>query len=70
MLDFDFICTLYFLKNIMFKVKNITELMEAEKLNIIDAMQLIESTVKSFQEINDEKKIDALVEKVAFFAKS
>lgn len=32
----------------MFKVKNITEFLEAEKLNIIDAMQLIESTVKSF----------------------
>jgi len=28
-LDFDFICTLYFLKNVMFKVKNITELLEA-----------------------------------------
>lgn len=54
----------------MFKVKNITELLEAEKLNIIDAMQLIESTVKSFQEINDENKIGALVESAASFAKS
>lgn len=55
-LDFDFICILFFLKNVMFKVKNITE---AEKLNIIDAMKLIESTVKSFQELNDEIQIDA-----------
>lgn len=54
----------------MFKVKNITEFLEAEKLNIIDAMQLIESTVKSFQEINDEKKIDALVKSAASFAKN
>lgn len=33
-------------------------------------MQLIESIVKSFQEINDEKKIDALVESAASFAKN
>jgi len=33
-------------------------------------MQLIETTVKSFQEINDEKKIDALVESAASFAKN
>ncbi|KAF0713706.1 52 kDa repressor of the inhibitor of the protein kinase-like, partial [Aphis craccivora] len=52
------------------KLKNITEFLEAEKLNIIDAMQLIESTVKSFQEINDEKKIDALVKSAASFAKN
>lgn len=54
----------------MFKVKHITELLEAEKLNIIDAMQLIESTVKSFQEINDEKNIDASVQSAASFAKN
>jgi len=48
----------------------ILELLEAEKLYIIAYIYLIESTVKSFQEINDEKKIDALVESATSFAKN
>lgn len=68
MLEFDFICCLFFAKNIMYKFKHLTEQLEKIELNAIDALQLIKSTVESFKSINDLDKINALIESAISFA--
>ncbi|XP_042908918.1 uncharacterized protein [Parasteatoda tepidariorum] len=70
MLSFDFISTILFMKNILYKLKNLTEALEAEKLNIIDASILIESAIKSLEDINYNKKsMDDLLETAIAFSK-
>ncbi|GBN58941.1 hypothetical protein AVEN_160427-1 [Araneus ventricosus] len=43
--------------------------LEREELNIIDAMELIHGTIKSFQEMNNDTEINALVKRAICFAK-
>lgn len=68
LLDFDFICSLYFCKNVMFKVKNLTEKLEAVELNVVDALVLIRSTSASLQVMNNDEQINALIESSVAFA--
>ncbi|XP_054717345.1 zinc finger MYM-type protein 1-like [Uloborus diversus] len=70
MLDFDFICSLFFTKNILFKIKHLTESLEKAELNIVDAMQLIQGTMKSFEEINNDEEINSLIKSSLCFAKN
>lgn len=53
----------------MFKVKNLTENLEAEELNIIDALLLIQSTSESFQQMNDDIQINDLIASSVSFAR-
>lgn len=54
MLNFDFFVSLIFMKNIMYKVKHLTESLEAKELNVCDAAVLIKSTISSLQKIRSE----------------
>lgn len=69
LLTFDFIVSLYFMKNIMYKMKILTESFEAKDLNIIDALMLLNSTTDIFNGINDDKSaMDNLVESAIKYA--
>lgn len=68
---FDFIAGIMFTKNIMFKTKRMTEILQCEELNVIDAMKIMEATVCSLREVNsDTDGINAKIEAAANFAKS
>ena len=60
-LHFDFICSLFFTKNVMFKLKHLTESLESLELNIIDALKMIQFTLKSFEEMNNDNQINNLI---------
>lgn len=45
----------------MFKIKNLTKLLENEKLNVVDAVKMIKFTLKSSEEINNVNKINDLI---------
>ena len=49
LLRFDLIVSIMFMKNVMYKTKPMTESLQSEDLNIIDAMTIVESTVKSLE---------------------
>lgn len=71
LLTFDFIVALMFMKNIMYKLKNLTEKLEAEELNIIDATILIDSAIQSLESINcDSDGTDQLIGSAIAFAKT
>lgn len=70
MLSFDFIVCIYLMKHIMYQMKVLTEQLETENLNIIDAILLIESCIKSLKEINeDESQINNIITSAEIFAK-
>lgn len=69
-LNFDFIAAWYFNKNIIFNIKILTELLQSQKLNIIYSVQLVESTIKKLNEINDNKKLDDFIGNTVAFAKT
>ena len=50
----DFVISVMFMKNIMHRMHHMTELLQAEELNIIDAMTVIESTVDLLKRIKME----------------
>ena len=53
----------------MYKFKNLTEQLEAVELNILDALQLIKSTVQSFEFIrNDSEQMTSMIESGMSFA--
>jgi len=63
MLNFDFFASLMFMKNIMYKLKHLTEKLEAKELNICDAYVLINSTISSLENIrSDNISMDNLIE--------
>lgn len=54
----------------MYQMKVLTEQLETENLNIIDAILLIESCIKSLKEINeDESQINNIITSAEIFAK-
>ena len=59
-----------FTKNIMTKSKQMTEALQAENLNVVDAMTIIMATVESLSRINkDEKAMDDEIQAGILFAK-
>lgn len=69
LLSFDFICSLFFTKNIFYKLKIVTEILEKDYLNIIDALQVISSTTNSLTNIRmDETHINDLIESAIIFS--
>ena len=57
------------MKNIMYKMKALTEALESVELNIIDAVTLIKSTVHSLEIINqDTDGMDRLIASAKVFA--
>lgn len=54
-LSFDFIVCIYFIKHIMYQMNVLTEQLEAVNLNIVDAIFLVESCMKSLKEINENE---------------
>jgi predicted metal-dependent hydrolase len=68
---FDFIVSIMFMKNVMFKVKLLTETLETEDLNIIDAAAMIKSTIDTLETINiNPKSMDDLIRSAKQFSKS
>ena len=51
----DFIMSVIFMKNILSKTKLMTEALQSEELNIIDALTIIESTVHSLRKIIEDE---------------
>ena len=63
----DFVISVMFMKNFMHRMHQMTEPLQAEELNIIDAMTVIESTVELLKRIKDDedtmnKEMDAGIE--------
>ena len=55
----DFVISIMFMKNIMMKTKQMTEALQAENLNIVDAMTIVKATVESLKRIsNDSHAMD------------
>lgn len=55
----------------MYKVKNLTEFLEAKELNVCDAVVLIKSTISSLQKIRSEtENIDNLINSAKITAQS
>ncbi|XP_065650246.1 uncharacterized protein LOC136078403 [Hydra vulgaris] len=66
---FDFIITLFFMKNIIEKIKILTEILESPNFNVIDSINVIESTAKKMQNIsNDTDAMNNLIESAVIFS--
>ena len=50
----DFIESIMFMKNIMYKTKQMTEALQSEELNVIDAMIIVECTVKESLDLTQD----------------
>ena len=69
LLRFDFIVTIMFMKNIMYKSKRMTETLQSQDLNVIDAITTVETTVKSLEIAkNDIDGMNAEIKAAASFA--
>lgn len=61
-LNFDFIVSLYFMKNVMYKIKILIEVIESPNLNIIDCKNLMETTTGLLKKMMDDSSdIDNLI---------
>lgn len=67
---FDFICCIMFMKNIMYKLKSLTEKMEEKEFNVLDAVSIIEGTEKSLIIMMNDNAISDLIEGAKSFSKS
>lgn len=67
--SFDFIVSLLFMKNIMYKLKSFTETLETKSLSIINATTLIDATIKSLEKINTES-MSNLIDTALSFSKT
>ncbi len=66
---FDFIMCIVFMKNIMYKTKRMTEILQKEDLNIIDAITIMESTIKSLENVNNDiDTMNAEIQAAVIFA--
>ena len=54
MMSVDFVLSMMFMKNIMPKTKHMTEALQAEELNIVDAMTIIKATVDNLRRIKED----------------
>ena len=69
-LRFDFVAFLMFMKNVMWKTKILTEHLQEEKLNIIDALTAIKGSIISLQRMNaSDEEFDNLIQAAAIFVK-
>lgn len=70
-LNFDFICCLLFLKTIFLKMKIVTEILESNDLNLIDAISIINSTKNTLSNIRTHPdEVDNLIAASKIFASS
>lgn len=61
-LNFDFIVSLYFMKNIMYKIKALIEIIESPNLNIIDCKNIMVITTELLRKFtNDSSDINNLI---------
>lgn len=68
--SFDTIISLLFMKNILNKTKALTEILEKQQLNIIDAVKLIEATLESLNKINrNETEMNNFIDSAIDIAK-
>ena len=69
--SFDFIVSLMFMKNIMFKTKILSEILQQEELNIVDALELTKATVTYLERINNEEtEMNDMIEAAVLYAKT
>ncbi len=69
-LNFDFIVSLFFMKSILYKVKIVTEILEKEEINVIDAIETIDSCVTSLERIRtSEEEVNNLLDAAIIFSK-
>ena len=69
-LRFDFIAFLMFMKNIMWKTKILTEHLQEEKLNIIDALTAFKGSINSLQRMySSDDEFDNLIQAAVILAK-
>ncbi|XP_065667626.1 uncharacterized protein LOC136087925 [Hydra vulgaris] len=67
---FDFIITLFLMKNIIEKIKILTEILESPNFNVIDSINVIESTAKNIHNIsNDTDAMNNLIESAVIFSR-
>ena len=68
LLRFNFIVTIMFMKNIMYKSKRMTETLQSQDLNVIDTITTVETTVKSLEIAkNDIDGMNAEIKAAASF---
>lgn len=71
LLSVDFVVSILFMKNVMYKMKLLTECLESVELNIADAIIFISSTLESLNIINsDTDGMDNLIKSAVEFLKS
>lgn len=67
---FEFLIAVYFMKNIIYKTKNLTEKLQREMLNILDAMTLTETCTNILSKIKEsDEKINNLISSSIEYAK-
>lgn len=67
--SFDFIISLMFMKNIMYKLKMLTETLEKKNVCIIDAANLIDVTINNLHDIdNNNEAMDNLIQSAISFS--
>ena len=52
---FDFMASLMFMKNIMLKTKFLSDALQREELNIIEALEMTKATITSLERINEDE---------------
>lgn len=68
---FDFIVSLLFMKNIIYKIKSLTETLETKNLCLIDAASVIKAIIRSLQVISlDSDSINNLINSAISFTKN
>ena len=62
---------LFFIKNLIWKNKIITEKMQEEQLNILDSLMAVDRTIKSLRRMNEDEMIqNDLIEAAVIMSKS
>jgi len=70
-LSFDFLVSLSFMKNIMYKLKILTDTLETQNLSLVDAAYLINTSIKNLEDVNsDTNSMDNLIQSASLFAKT
>ena len=68
-LNFNFIVSLFFMKNIVYKVKMLICVCEKIENNIVDVVSIVNNILESFRRIrNSDVEIDSLIESVKYFS--